>query len=326
MVLLVAIAKSVESISDVYFGLLQNRERLDRICKSQIIKGTLSLTAVTAILALTHSLAAALIGMIAVWLSVWTFYDRYAPLLFGRTARLDWNFDALKKLVTMSFPLGVTMLFLSLNASIPRLFLKHYGNDRQLGLFSALTALQAAGMMFIMAMGQAATTTLARDFARGDLPSFRKRVFQLQSVALGLGALTVLCSRGGGRSVGARRLPPRVRRSELHSALDRADGRGRIRRIDLWLCRHGEPAHQVPAVRLCGSLTLLRGELLDCRAAARGAGRRLRHVRRGHGRMYLVRGCLSAYGEPESERSIVLRMITDNHQVFETAPARAPPP
>jgi len=45
VILAVGLAKAFESISDVFYGLLQQRERMDRIAKSLLIRGPLSLIA-----------------------------------------------------------------------------------------------------------------------------------------------------------------------------------------------------------------------------------------------------------------------------------------
>jgi O-antigen/teichoic acid export membrane protein len=69
----VGVAKTFESVSDVFYGLLQKHERMDRIAKSMMIKGPLSLTALAVGTYLSGSVAVGVFSMAAVWLGVLLF-------------------------------------------------------------------------------------------------------------------------------------------------------------------------------------------------------------------------------------------------------------
>jgi O-antigen/teichoic acid export membrane protein len=75
VILAVGLAKVFESMSDIYHGLLQQHERMDRIGISMVIKGPLSLAALAATYFLTGSLFWGTMSMAAVWGVVLALYD-----------------------------------------------------------------------------------------------------------------------------------------------------------------------------------------------------------------------------------------------------------
>jgi O-antigen/teichoic acid export membrane protein len=193
VILAVALAKCTESLSDIYFGLLQHHEEMGRIARSMIIKGLLSVLAMGCGLYLTHRLAVATLSMMLVWLLVLTAYDLRAPRFCAlHSGRPVWDRLALARLARLAFPLGVNMLLLSLNANLPRYFMEHFRGTRSLGLFSALTAIQSGGMLVIMALGNAAMPQLARSYRDSDWLSFRNTVVLFLGISAGLGVVTVL--------------------------------------------------------------------------------------------------------------------------------------
>jgi O-antigen/teichoic acid export membrane protein len=193
VILVVALAKSMESLSDIYFGLLQHREEMSRIAKSMMTKGLLSLGALAGTLYLTRRLVFAAAAMMLAWSLVFTGYDSRAPRF---CAPCDsgpvWEWRTLARLARQSLPLGVTMMLISLNGNLPRYFMEHYQGTRRLGLFSALAAIQTAGMLVVMALGNAALPRLARHYHEADWLGFRNTIVRFLAVSMGLGALTVM--------------------------------------------------------------------------------------------------------------------------------------
>jgi len=188
VIVIVAVAKSIESLSDIYFGLLQHHEEMRRIAVSLIMKGLLSLGVLSGTLYLTHRLVPAAATMMLVWLLVFSAYDSRARRATGPV----WDRRALFLLFHLALPLGITTLLTSLNTNVPRYFMEHFQGTRQLGLFSALTAVQSAGMLVVMALGNAAMPRMARLYHDADWCGFRRTVLLFLAIALGLGALTLL--------------------------------------------------------------------------------------------------------------------------------------
>src|SRR6516165_6140027 len=75
IILIVGLAKGFESVSDIFYGLLQQHERMDRIALSMIIKGLLSLAAVTSAIYLGGDLLLGVCGLTAGWALMLVFYD-----------------------------------------------------------------------------------------------------------------------------------------------------------------------------------------------------------------------------------------------------------
>jgi len=193
VILIVGVAKSIESLSDIYFGLLQHYEEMSRIAKSMMVKGLLSIAALSGTLYLTRSLVFASLAMMLAWLVVFAAYDARAPHFCAvRHARPMWNAQVLGRLTRLAFPLGITMMLISLNGNLPRYFMEHFQGTHRLGLFSALATIQAAGMLVVVALGNAALPRLARFYREGYWHGFRNTILLFLAISLGLGAATLL--------------------------------------------------------------------------------------------------------------------------------------
>ncbi|HTQ55060.1 MAG TPA: oligosaccharide flippase family protein [Bryobacteraceae bacterium] len=166
VVLLVGVAKAVESVSDVHYGLLQHHERMRPIAGSLMIKGILSIAAFAIAVYFTHSLVWAVAGLIAAWALVLVIYDRRQTARYG-LVRPGFRFGALKELAWRSLPLGIMSMLVSLNANIPRYFVESRLGPAALGIFAALLYPLTAGTFVVTALGQAALPVMARHFAAG---------------------------------------------------------------------------------------------------------------------------------------------------------------
>ena len=75
VVFTIGVAKGFESISDVFYGLIQQHERMDRIAISMMIKGALSLVLLGAGLYFTGSVLWGTVGLVIAWAFVLFTYD-----------------------------------------------------------------------------------------------------------------------------------------------------------------------------------------------------------------------------------------------------------
>jgi O-antigen/teichoic acid export membrane protein len=207
----VGLAKIFESLSDVFYGLLQKHERMDRIAKSMMIKGPLSLCALAAGTYLTQSVAVGVVAMAAVWLCVLLFYDirngkamlRAVTAAWAMTRPWQplWSKTTLRRLAWLAAPLGVVMMLNSLNVNLPRYFVEHHLGQWQLGIFAALAYLQVAESTVINALGQSATPRLAAHFAAHRSRLFRRLNLQLLGIGLAIGCVGVLVAVFFGRAL-----------------------------------------------------------------------------------------------------------------------------
>jgi O-antigen/teichoic acid export membrane protein len=224
VILAITLAKAFESISDVFYGLIQQHERMDRIAIALMIKGPLSLLLLGIGVSLTGSVVGGSIGLAVAWGLVLFGWDvRNGRLILNNSSqgreREDllvadaepansqnplyprWEGKTLGKLVLLALPLGLVMMLVSLNTNIPRYFLERYLGERELGIFSAISYLMVAGNMVVSALAQSASPRLAKYYAAGNSTAFRTLLFKLVGVGLMLGAGGVFVAVVAGRPI-----------------------------------------------------------------------------------------------------------------------------
>jgi O-antigen/teichoic acid export membrane protein len=191
VILAVGCTRAIDAISDICYGLLQQHERMDRVALSMILRGGVALVALTAGVALTGSIIGGVVGIILAWGMVLAAYDlRSIRAVAGQQARLRpcWHPPTMLRLARLAAPLGVAMMLLTLNASIPRYMVGHMMGEQMLGIFAAVAYIERAGTTVVSALGQSASPHLARAYATGNSPAFRRLVTRLVLVGCGLGA------------------------------------------------------------------------------------------------------------------------------------------
>lgn len=215
--LFVSLAKFVESVSDIFYGFLQKKERMDLIAKSMALKGGLSLVTLTTFLYFSKSLAWSTLALFITWLIIFMIYDISAIFSVKNNSQklyesvdcnyseLDtikpiWSKHNIKKLVVMSIPLSVAGSLDSLNANIPRYFVEHYRGQAELGYFSAIAYLMIAGATIIGAVGNSASPRLARYYI-ASLDDFKKLMHKMVAIGLVIGITGILVSVYFGTSI-----------------------------------------------------------------------------------------------------------------------------
>ena len=192
VVLWVGVAKSIDSVNDIFRGLFQRHERMDLGAISLMIKGPAALFAMWIVLVWTGDLVLAVASTSAVWLlSLLTFDLPKARTLLATAGsvesaagRLRPRFDprAMGRLAALSFPLGLTLLLASLQSNIPRYVLEVTRGSLELGYFAAMVYPTVASTIFIGALGQSALPRLARSYV-SDRAAFRRLLQRLVALA-----------------------------------------------------------------------------------------------------------------------------------------------
>ena len=204
VIFLIGVAKTFEAISDIFCGLIQQHERMDRIAISLMIKGPLSLLLLGIGVYLSGRVSWGVLGLIFTWVVVLFSYDiRSGLLIIKQRSKLQprWHKKSLIKLTWLSLPLGFVMMLISFNANIPRYFIERYLGVRELGIFAALAYLMVAGGMVINALGESAIPRLAKYYAEGNHKAFRNLLLKLLGIATVLGGIGVLVAVIGGRPI-----------------------------------------------------------------------------------------------------------------------------
>lgn len=182
LILLVGFSLSLENISDIYYGALQRRERMDVIAKSMIGRGLLTALMLGAALWLTGDLLVAVAALALVRVVVLAVYDVRAGSSGEDRSSTGWR--AQRAILWTALPLGAVLMFVSLTANVPRYAIERYLGTRELGAFAAVAAFIAAGNTLVNALGQSATPRLARYFSAPDVREFRKLALRLTALAV----------------------------------------------------------------------------------------------------------------------------------------------
>ena len=193
VILLVAVSKCIECISDVTAGLLQREEQLKRVAISLMIRGIGSVLIFSLAFAYSRSLALSVTAMSGVWIAVLLFYDiPNSRALIGRDA-VFFRFDLreIRRLVMLGLPLGWAATLASLNVNIPRYFLQHSLGLADQGMFASLAYLVVVVNLLVFALSQSVTTRLARMFADGQLRQFMRLLTKLSMLGVVIAAAGV---------------------------------------------------------------------------------------------------------------------------------------
>ncbi len=194
---LFALARVVESGSDILYGYAQKRERLDLVARSMIIKGIATVVVVGGTYVLTHSLPAAMMALVIAWLLPLLFYDlpqcrKLTADVDGDSLRPAWRWASLRSLIWTALPMGVVMLLIQLRNTIPRTILESHYSEDELGIFAALAYLVIVGTTVTLALAQSSLARLSVYYAQGEARAFRRTVGKLVLLGMGLGVAAVL--------------------------------------------------------------------------------------------------------------------------------------
>lgn len=194
IIFLIGISKIIESFSDLTYGVYQQKERMDFISISQIVRGVISFLVVTIVLLLTNSLPFALVALLLCGLFTFIFYDSIKIINFVSNVKPVYNFEIIKNIFLKSLPLGIAVMIVSLNINLPRLFIEGYISNQALGVYASIFYLVLIGSKFINAVGQAMLPRLANQHKKREYNLFNKTLLILLLFSLGIGVLSIIVS------------------------------------------------------------------------------------------------------------------------------------
>jgi len=152
---IVALAKAVESISDIHIGLLERDEQIAVSSRSLMLRGILAVTAFSGSFYLWHNLAMACAGMAFAWFMVLLLHDRPATrrliseeeFLFKEKQHFSLGRNEMASLIKKSWPLGLATMIMSLQVNFPRLWTGHLFGVQALGVFGILLQIAVVGQV-----------------------------------------------------------------------------------------------------------------------------------------------------------------------------------
>ena len=208
LVLLIALAKGIDAISDIYYGLFQQRERMGLVSRGLIGNGVLSLILLATGVLATGELVVGVVGYVLGSLVPLVGYVIPASRsLTGAGAKdsgtpsPEWSTGAVRRLALTSLPMGVVMLLVSVNANLPLYVIERTLGSADLGIYTALAYLIVAGATVVNSIGQAVSPRLAQLYSRGETRSYLRLMGRLVGFGLLCGAAGALLSAVGGAEI-----------------------------------------------------------------------------------------------------------------------------
>jgi O-antigen/teichoic acid export membrane protein len=187
LIVVVGLAKSSESLSDILYGIAQRHERFDLIARSMSARGMLGLLAMAAGISLSGEVVWGALALALAWVLVLALYDWPMTAEWRRASAGAGSSRACLGLAWSVLPLGVAALLVSLNGNLPRYVIADRFGEAELGVFAAMAYLVVAGSMLINVLGQVATPRLARAASVHDRRGYLDLMGRMLLVALMLG-------------------------------------------------------------------------------------------------------------------------------------------
>lgn len=219
VILLIGLAKAFEALSDIFYGLFQQNERMDLIAKSKIVKGLLALAVMGVILYLTKSLAYSMAGIAAIWMLIFSTFDFWNGMKIlkrlktlpeyierdkiarAEPSRFFLAKGRLRNLFILVLPIGLIQVINSYIQNIPRYFISSFCDESQLGIFAALAQLQVSGVPMINALASTAVPRLAKYYMNKNVKAFKKLLLRLIGIGAVMGVMGLIISLVAGRQI-----------------------------------------------------------------------------------------------------------------------------
>lgn len=200
VIILVATAKALESLSDICYGYFQKLENMRFVAISLMLRGLLSLIALGGGYALTKSIIGACAFLALAWGTVFAMYDLSTVRVLLRRnlghvsliAPVKW--PIFRSLFILALPMGFVVMLNSLNLNLPKYLIVKYAGKASLGFYSAIASLLIAGSTAVNAVGQSATPRLAKYYWQGNLQNFASLLIKVLSISLCIGLVSITVS------------------------------------------------------------------------------------------------------------------------------------
>lgn len=186
LVLIIAIAKLVEGVSDIFYGYFQSMDRSELVGKSLSLKSAISVAlSITIVLTFKNAIGLGM-SLMCSWLVVIVVFDLYKMRSLGaKLTNYSPNFSDLRKILVSVLPLGFVALFSSLTTNMSRYFIEYFLGMDSLGIYAALAYFSSAAALFAAGLGQPKLKQLASAFNEGNIAKFRYLLY----ILIGIGAL-----------------------------------------------------------------------------------------------------------------------------------------
>jgi O-antigen/teichoic acid export membrane protein len=204
VILAVSLAKAIDALSDIHYGLFQLNERLDQTGRSMILRGLISVGALSAVLYCTRSILWSCVALALAWLGALIGWDSpqawrlLAPVRehrqiprAGGLLRVWRKQDRIRRqwsLLRLSLPLGIVTTLASINLNMPRYFIAARSGEHELGIFSALAYATVSLTLISDSLGHCVIPKLSRLYDGGNIAAFQCAVLKLSGIGIALGS------------------------------------------------------------------------------------------------------------------------------------------
>ncbi len=193
VIILIALIKAIESISDLIYGFLQKSAETAQIAKSMIIRGIFSAALSLIFLYWSREIEWLCFGWLVATVGTCVFYDWYLFRRYALAARAiesvdlkpnPFDLSRYKALVFLALPLGLAAIFSSLEVNVPRYFIEGSLGMKSLGLFSALAYPLILVNQVMGSLAIAPSPRLARMIEKREFKLFRRLLQRLVAIAV----------------------------------------------------------------------------------------------------------------------------------------------
>ncbi len=178
-ILLLAIAKTFEGLSDVIYGGWLREGKVSKICISTLFKSIFGWGVFSVLCSLHNSLEIGLIYLIFIQLMTFVFYDVKNNNVINETILI---FEGITKYISIfkvGFFLGITSTLSSLCINIPRYFIENKMGSKQLGIFTALCYVWIATGYVSNSIGDGYLSSLSELITKGNYKNVKKKLILL---------------------------------------------------------------------------------------------------------------------------------------------------
>ncbi|MFV5508746.1 polysaccharide biosynthesis C-terminal domain-containing protein [Acinetobacter sp. 197] len=178
ILLIVAGIKFLESLSDIIYAFYNSKDKTYLISKSLLLKGMGGVLA--CFLGLTYfNFNWAIFFILLNYFLIWYFLDNKFILKTKEISQKKLNF----KILNQAIPMGVTLGLVTLQSSIPRIFLNNYESTELVGILSVLSYFVVIGSIFINSICQYLSPKIVK-FWINDIKGFIKNYIFMQVISL----------------------------------------------------------------------------------------------------------------------------------------------
>jgi O-antigen/teichoic acid export membrane protein len=192
VILALALAKAIETLSDIHYGLFQLNDRLDHTGRSMILRGALAVVMLSASLYLTRNVFWGCMWVAVAWgVTLLAFDARRGRRLISCTeSRAETERAGGPRkigLLFLALPLGIVTTIASITFHMPRYFIHAHMGEHELGIFSALAYATASLALVGDSLATSAVPRLARLYADGRWAEYRSLLLRLVAVCGAVG-------------------------------------------------------------------------------------------------------------------------------------------